>query len=167
MSDIFKFPNGGYDVQVCRKDDIIADLNIDSDKKELLTAVVTQCEIDASNFLKEGKWTGIPYLGNMRIPEHKIKFKESGGAELLEAAKETFDEERYKIFKRQLNANIACDIKHERLYRYLTSCYVSKHKKLYNLLATDDRAAALKDKYSFARFMCYSFTELSPCVNNE
>lgn len=167
MSDVFKFPNGGYEVEVCRKSDIIADLNIDDDKKDITLAIVTQCESDANIFLKEGRWTGIPYLGNMRIPEYKVRFREAGNVELLETAKETLDEERYKIFRRQLNANIACDIKHERLYRYITSCYVTKHRKLYNLLATDDRALNLKDKYGFARFMCYSFTELSPCVNIE
>lgn len=167
MSDIFKFPNGGFEVEICRKTDIISDLNIDSDKKEILLAIITQCETDANNFLKEGRWTGIPFLGNMRIPEYKIKFKEIGGAELLETAKETLDKERYDIFKKQINANIACDIKRERFYRYVTSCYVTKHRKLYNLLTTDDRAKNLDDKYAFARFMCYSFTELSSCVTNE
>lgn len=167
MSDVFKFPNGGFPVEICRKNDIIADLNIDSDKKEIVLAIVTQCEADANNVLKNGGWAGIPYLGNMRIPEYKTKFREAGNIELLETAKETLDDERYRIFKRQLNANIACDIKRERFYKYVTSCYVTKHRKLYNLLATDDRALDLKDKYSFARFMCYSFTELSPCVNIE
>lgn len=167
MSDVFRFPNGGYNVEVNRKADIIKALALDTEEEEIMLAVITQCEADANAFLREGRWTGIPYLGNMRIPPQKVKFIEAGGISLLETAKETFDEDRYKLFKKQLNANIACDIKHERFYKYVTSCYVTKHRKLYNLLATDDRAKNLEDKYGFARFMCYSFTELSPCVNNE
>ena len=88
MSDTLRFPNGGYNVTVCRKQDILDCLDANVVDKEVVLAIITQCEIDATNFLKEGRWTGIPYLGNMRIPKYKEKFKEIGGREILEDAKE-------------------------------------------------------------------------------
>ena len=161
MADTFKFPNGGYDVTVCRKQDIIDCLDKNVIDKEVVLAIITQCEVDATNFLKEGRWTGIPYLGNMRVPLYKQKFEEINGKEILETAKETLDKNRYIVFRKELNANIGANIKQERLYRYMTSCYVTKHRKVYNRLLKDRRAANLKDKDAFARFMCYSFIELS------
>ena len=61
MADIFKFPNGGYDITVCRKQDIIDALDANVTDKEVVLAIITQCEVDATNFLKEGRWTGIPH----------------------------------------------------------------------------------------------------------
>lgn len=160
MSDTFKFPNGGYDVIVCRKQDIMDCLDANIIDKEVVLAVISQCEVDATNFLKEGRWTGIPFLGNMRVPKYKQKFAEIGGEEILQEAKQNLDEHRYMVFRKELNANIGADIKQERLYRYIISCFVTKHRRLYNSLIKDIRASKLKDPECFARFMCYSFTEL-------
>ena len=100
MSDVLKFPNDGYDVEVCRKQDIIdcLDTNVD---KELVSAIITQCESDISDFIEQGIWAGIPYLGNIRVPKHKQKFQEINGTELLETAKETLIKQRYNIFKKE------------------------------------------------------------------
>lgn len=161
MSDIFKFPNGGYEIEVCRKQDILDCIDDNIIDKEVALALITQCEVDATNFLKEGRWTGIPFLGNMRVPTYKKKFKEIGGEEILEAAKQDLDKDKYIIFRKQLNINIAADIKYERYYKYITSCFVTKHKKLYNSFYKDLRSGKLQDKDAYARFMCYSCTELS------
>lgn len=167
MSEIFRFPNGGYDVTICRKQEIIEELDIKQEDKDVMLAIVTQCERDAIDFLAEGRWTGIPYLGNMRIPEYRKKFKEIGGAELLDTAKEELDGQRYKAFKKDLNATIAASISQERLYKYRTSCFVTKNRKLYNKLLTDYRAIKVNNKDAFARFMCYSFIELEGCIHTE
>lgn len=167
MSDIFKFPKGGYDVTICRKREVIEELDITNEDKDLMLAVVTQCEQDAIGFLKEGRWTGIPYLGNMRIPEYKKKFKEISGVELLETAKENLDEQRYKAFRKELNANIAVDVKQERLYKYRTSCFVTKHRSTYNRFLKDIRASKLTNKDAFARFMCYSLIEIEGCIHTD
>ena len=164
MADTFKFPNGGYEVTVCRKQDIIDALDANVVDKEVVLAIITQCEVDATNFLKEGRWTGIPYLGNMRVPKTKLKFKEIGGSELIQTAKEELERNRYIVFRSELNANIAIDVKRERLYRYMTSTFVTKHRRVYNSLLENKVAENLKDKDAYARFMCYSFMELSNYV---
>jgi hypothetical protein len=167
MSDVFKFPNGGYDVTVCRKKEVIDELNLSTEDKEIMLAIVTQCENDAINFLKEGRWTGIPYLGNMKIPDHRIMFKEIGGSEILEDAKKELDAQRYKAFRKDFNASIKISVNRDRLYRYITSCFVTKHKKIYNRFLRSNKVGKLTDKYCYARFMCYSLTELKGCIHTE
>ena len=160
MLDKLKFPHGGYEVEVCRRDDIIEALPPDADK-ELILAIITQCETDAVNFLREGRWTGIPYLGNIRISQHEQKFIDIKGRELLNTAKLELDKERYDVFKKSLNNSIEIDIKRERLYRYMTSCFVTKHRRNYNYLITIAKENNIKNIDGYARFMCYSFIDLS------
>ena len=167
MSEIFRFPKGGYEVTVCRKKDIIDSIEDDSVDKEVLDALIEQCERDAEAFLQEGRWTGIPYIGNMRVPAHKQKFKEINGKELVATARETMKPEQYAVFKRELNANIAADVAHERLYKYQTSMFVKKHRWQYNKYLKDKRASKCSDKDAFARFMCYSCINLTPFVSEE
>lgn len=164
MPDTFKFPNGGYDVTVVRKQDILDCLDENVIDKDVVLAVITQCELDASNFIKEGRWTGIPYLGSIRVPKHKQRFAEIKAKDLLNTAKENLDKERYLVFRNKLNTDIAIQVKQERFYRYNVSLYVSKHKKQYNELLNDKRAEKMKDKDAFARFMCYSFMYLSSYI---
>ena len=71
MADIYKFPSGGYEVTVCKKQDILDCIDKNIIDKEVALAIVERCEIDAANFLKEGRWTGIPFIGNIRIPKLK------------------------------------------------------------------------------------------------
>ena len=105
MINEFKFPNG-YLVQVCRKTDIIDSIEEDVDK-DILLALITQIEEDANNFLIEGKWTGIPYLGNLRYSLHRRRFNQIGGQELLETAKQELDRNRYKAFRKELNVIVS------------------------------------------------------------
>lgn len=166
MYNIFKFPNGGFDVKVCRKQDILDSLGDDIDK-ELLLTIVTQCETDAINFINEGRWTGIPYLGNMRVPKNKQKFEEIGGREILETARQELDKKQYDAFKRDLNASIVIDIKKERLYRYMTSCFVTKNRKVYDRFLSYATTLSINNVDAYARFMCYSCIELTPCITIE
>lgn len=161
MADIFKFPNGGYDITVCRKQDIIDALDANVIDKEVVLAIITQCEVDATNFLKEGRWTGIPYLGNMRIPKSRQKFKEIKGKEILEAAKEELDRNRYILFRKQLNSDIAADVKRERFYRYMTSTFVTKHRRVYDHFLEHKNIEHFNCKEAYARFMCYSLIDLN------
>lgn len=166
MYSLFKFPNGGFDVEVCRKQDILESLGDDVDK-ELILAIVTQCETDAINFINEGRWTGIPYLGNMRVPKNKQKFEEINGHEILETAKQELDKRQYDVFKKDLNTRIVIDVKLERLYRYMTSNFVTKNRKVYDRFITYANVLNFKNKEAFARFMCYSCVDLTPYISTE
>lgn len=167
MPETFRFPNGGYNVTVYRRKDVIDSIDLNPEDKEILDTLIEQCERDAENFLKEGRWTGIPFLGNMRVPEHKKKFKEINGVELLETAKETLNEEQYKAFRKDLNADVGQSVSRERLYRYQTSMFVTKHRWQYKRYLKDNRASKCSDKEVFARIMCYSCINLTNYIPEE
>ena len=159
MINEFKFPNG-YLVQVCRKTDIIDSIEEDVDK-DILLALITQIEEDANQFLIEGRWTGIPYLGNLRYSLHRRRFNQIGGQELLETAKQELDRNRYKAFRRELNVNVEEDLKRERFYKYMTANYVTKHRKVYTKMLKHPLNKDAKNKDVFARIMCNSFLDIS------
>ena len=69
MADTYKFPGGGYDVTVFKKQDVLDCIDKNILDKDVALAFIEQLEVDAANFLKEGRWTGIPFIGNIRIPK--------------------------------------------------------------------------------------------------
>lgn len=134
MSDIYKFPNNGYDVIVCKKQDILDCIDSNIIDKEIALEIVSQCELDAANFIREGRWTGIPFIGNIRIPKSKLMEKDPAQQALIEEAKEQLDPKQYILFRKQLNVNNTQRIKQERYYKYIVSIAVNKNRKLYKEL---------------------------------
>lgn len=134
MSDIYKFPNNGYDVIVCKKQDILDCIDSNIIDKEIALEIVSQCELDAANFIREGRWAGIPFIGNIRIPKSKLMEKDPAQQALIEEAKEQLDPKQYILFRKQLNVNNTERIKQERYYKYIVSIAVNKNRKLYKEL---------------------------------
>lgn len=134
MSDTYKFPNNGYDVIVCKKQDILDCIDSNIIDKEIALEIVTQCELDAANFIREGRWAGIPFIGNIRIPKSKLMEKDPAQQALIEEAKEQLDPKQYILFRKQLNVDNSERIKQERYYKYIVSIAVNKNRKLYKEL---------------------------------
>ena len=88
MADTFKFPNGGFDVKICRRKDIIDCIDENIIDKDVALAVIDKCEFDAANFLQQGRWTGIPFIGNIRIPKSKLLEESPEQQALIQEAKE-------------------------------------------------------------------------------
>ena len=154
MSDTFKFPNGGHDVIVCRKQDIIDCLDKNVVDKDVVLAVISQCELDASKFLAEGRWTGIPFLGSIRTTKYRQKINSPEIKELIKEARETLDAKRYYVFRQQLGKELSNEVKEERFYRYIVSGFVSKNRNFYNKQVS-------KQGEAFARFLCYTLTNIT------
>lgn len=142
MEDTFKFPNG-YDVKICRKSDIIDCIEKNITDKDIALAIVEHCEFNAAKFIREGRWTGIPFIGNIRIPKTKQLLKTTEQQALIEEAKEKLDKEQYIMFRKCLGKENAKQIAHDRYYRYITSIAVNKNRKLFKkLCATKGEAYA-------------------------
>lgn len=137
MADIFKFPNGGYDVKVVRKKDIIDCIDENIVDKEVAMAIIDQCEIDIANFIKQGRWTGIPFMGSIRVPEDRKLFNSPEQQALRKEASETLDTEKYVLFRRQLSAENAKKIKHNRYFNYIASIQANKNRKLFKRLCNE------------------------------
>ena len=154
MNDTIKMPGGGYDVKVVRKEDILKCIDSNILDKDIMLAFINQFEVDASNFLSQGRWTSLPYIGTLRKNQYKETINSEEIRELDEAAKENLDRNKYILFRKNLRNDIAKAIKRERLYKYTLSQVVKKNKKFYDYL---EKTKGEK----IARVICYSMFELT------
>ena len=131
MADTFKFPNGGYDVTVLKRQDILDCIDANIIDKEVALAIVDQCELDAAEFIKEGRWTGLPFIGNVRVPKAKLMEEDPVQQALIDEAKATLDSKQYIMFRRQLSSDNYKRAANERYFNYIVSQAVTKNIKLY------------------------------------
>ena len=134
MADTFKFPNGGYDVTICRKQDILDCIDKNIIDKDVALAIVEHCEFQAASFIREGKWTGIPFIGNIRIPKTVQMLKSDEQQALIQDAKKQLGKEQYIMFRKKLNKENSKQISQDRYYRYITSIAVNNNRKLFRKL---------------------------------
>lgn len=133
MEDTYKFP-GGNDVKVVRKQDIVNCINENIVDKEIALALVQQCEVDAANFLRQGRWVGIPFIGNIRANQVRKLESSKIQQELISAAYQSATPEQYVLFRRELAYDNDRRIKAQRYYNFVLAKAVSKNKELFKIL---------------------------------
>lgn len=158
MADTYKFPGGGYDVTVFKKQDVLDCIDKNILDKDVALAFIEQLEVDAANFLKEGRWTGIPFIGNIRIPKLRQLEESPEQQALIAEAKEKLDADKYILFRTQLGKENSKHIKQERYYRYITSIAISHNRRLYKKLCKE------KGEY-FARIYLYASYNITSLDN--
>ena len=158
MADTYKFPGGGYDVTVFKKQDVLDCIDKNILDKDAALAFIEQLEVDAANFLKEGRWTGIPFIGNIRIPKLRQLEESPEQQALIAEAKENLDTDKYILFRTQLGKENSKHIKQERYYRYITSIAISHNRRLYKKLCKE------KGEY-FARIYLYASYNITSLDN--
>lgn len=136
MLDTFKFP-GGNNVKVVRKEDVIQTINCNIVDKEVALAIVKQCEVDAASFLRQGRWTGIPFIGSIKVPDSVRMSHTKEQQELIKDAVETISKEQFVIFRRELAHNNEKRAKATRYYNYVLSMAVSKNRELFKKLCKE------------------------------
>ena len=129
-----KFPNGGYSIKVVHKEDIINSIDMNITDKEVALALIQQLEVDAAKFIGEGRWTGIPNLGNIRVPADKLILRKQKEDGLLDEAKELLKGDKYVLFRSQLAAENKNKAKNIRYYKYICSIAANHNRKLYRRL---------------------------------
>ena len=158
MADTYKFPGGGYDVTVFKKQDVLDCIDKNILDKDVVLAFIEQLEVDAANFLKEGRWTGIPFIGNIRIPKLRQLEESPEQQALIAEAKKNLDADKYILFRTQLGKENSKHIKQERYYRYITSIAISHNRRLYKKLCEE------KGEY-FARIYLYASYNITSLDN--
>ena len=153
MPESRKFPPEGYQVTVLRKQDVLKCIDDNILDKEIALDIVRRCEIDATNFLKEGRWAGIPFLGNIRIPKIVQTFLSEDTQKLMAEAKETLDENKYLLFRKQFAADAVKSEARERFYKYELSKFIGKNVKLFRHLAA-------KHGDKLARVICFTLRNM-------
>ena len=156
MNDTIKMPDGGYDIKVVRKEDILQCIDSNILDKDVMLAFINQLEVDATNFLSQGRWTSLPYIGTLRRNEYKERINSEEVKDLVDAAKETLDKNKYILFRKDIRNDIAKSIKRERLYKYTLSKFVTKNKEFYKYLESTKGEL-------YARVMCYTMSDITSC----
>lgn len=154
MNDTIKMPGGGYDVKVVRKEDIIKCIDSNILDKDIMFAFIKQFEVDATNFLSQGRWTSLPYIGTLKKNQYKEALNSKEVQELDEAAKENLDRNKYLLFRKNLKDDIAKSIKRERIYKYVLSQVVKKNKEYYKYLESTKGEL-------YARVICFTLSDIT------
>lgn len=154
MPESRKFPPEGYQVTVLRKQDVLKCIDENIIDKEIALEIVRRCEIDATDFLKQGRWAGIPFLGNIRIPKIVQTFLAEDTQQLMAEAKENLDEHKYLLFRRQFATDAVKREDRERLYKYELSKFVGKNLKFFRKLAA-------KHGEKLARVKCFTLRNMT------
>ena len=135
MPESRKFPPEGYQVTVLRKQDVLKCMDENIIDKEIALEIVRRCEIDATNFLKEGRWAGIPFLGNIRIPKIVQTFLSEDTQQLMAEAKENLDANKYLLFRKEFATDTVKRQDRERFYKYELSKFIGKNLSLFRKLS--------------------------------
>lgn len=158
MQDTYKFP-GGKDVKVVRKEDIINTIKTNIVDTEVALAIVRQCEVDAVNFMKKGRLTGIPFMGTIKVPD-TIKMSQTKEQKaLIVAAMENTTNEQFVMFRRNLAYNNKVKTKARKYYNYVLSLSVAKNRNQFKKMCKEKGEAYARIHF----FLLYSVTS----VNNE
>jgi len=154
MPNTFKFPPNGYEVTVLRKQDVLDCIEENIIDKEIALDIVRRCEIDATNFLKEGRWAGIPFVGNIRIPKQVQRFMSEDMQKTMRDARENLDKDKYLLFRKQVVDDTFRQIKEDRYYKYEVSKFVGKNLHIFKYLTA-------KHGDAMARFICFTLREMT------
>lgn len=159
-----RYPKGN-EIRVVRKADILKCIDENIIDKEIALEIVTQCEIDAANYLTNGKWTGIPYMGNIISNISGLVIRQN--AELIDAAKEELTEHELILFRKELVADGNKKVKHTRWVAYIASKMATKNRGLYNKLVREKGAAYAKlYMYFYANLTVVGDNNNNGCRNN-
>lgn len=158
MGDTIKMPGGGgYDIKVVRKKDIIDCIDANIIDKDIMLAFIERLEVDITNFLAQGRWTSLPYIGTLQLNAFKERIRRTENKELLQEGKDTLDKDQYVLFRKGLKQDIAKQVRQERIYRYITSQFVTKNRALYE--------GYVKSKgEAYARLACYTLSKMNVVV---
>lgn len=157
MAEVRRFPPEGYEVTVLRKQDVLKCIDENIIDKEIALDIVRRCEIDATNFLKEGRWAGIPFLGNIRIPKIVQTFMSEETQKLIAEAKENLDENKYLLFRKEFAKDAMKQEDKERYYKYELSKFIGKHIGFF-------RKHARKHGDKLARVICFTCRNMTNAI---
>ena len=158
MQDTYKFP-GGRDVKVVRKEDIINTIKTNIVDTEVALAIVRQCEVDAVNFMKKGRLTGIPFMGTIKVPDTLRMSQTKEQKDLIVAAMDNTTNEQFVMFRRNLAYDNKVKIKARKYYNYVLSLSVAKNRNQFKKMCKEKGEAYARLHF----FLLYSVTS----VNNE
>lgn len=144
MKETFNYPNGGFEFTVVRKEDILETIDANIKDKEVILEIIKNLEVDATNFINKGRWTGIPYLGSIKFKKGKLMNRQKEQAELIDEAFNTLNKKDYYLFRTKLAQDNDRIIRTNRYYSWITSMAAHRNNKLYKKLVKNYSDAIAK-----------------------
>lgn len=137
MSKTYKFATDGYDVEVVKKEDVLACIDNNILDKEIALELISQLEIDAGEALVQGKWVGFPKLGSFRLsPNQKYSFNESQ-KKIIADVKAVLPKDKYIMFRKQFAIENIEKRKINRVFNYILTISINRNKELYKKLCAE------------------------------
>lgn len=157
MSKIYRFPNNGYEIEVVRKDDVIASIENNIIDKDVAYEIINQLEIDAATMLSDGKWVGIPKFGNIRANPFGYRAMTEEDKEKVRNAKEVLSHDKYVMFRKETIIKNNERVKINRFFNYTLSMSINRNKQLYKRLCVT-RGEKWTNIYFYAMFNVKAIT---------
>lgn len=153
--DTFKFP-GGKDVTVVRKQDVIECIDTNIVDKDVALAIIEQCELDAAGFLRQGRWTGIPFIGSIRASRVAKLHNSKEQKELIDYVRNNASTEHYVLFRKNLAADNEKRVKATRHFGYVLAMAVARDRIGFKKLCKERGEKYARIHY----FLTYNITAL-------
>lgn len=148
-----QFPGAGYNVVVLRKEDVLKTIDDNIIDKSIALDLIKQCEIDAANFVKEGRTATIPYIGAICFNSPKKAVLDSVNA--LHDANKKLSKKEYLLFKKRAAINKIKEIKYIKHCKFSIRTAIKSNRELYkNLVRCYSQSYANLQMY-FSRNLTY------------
>lgn len=129
MADTRKFPYSDYDVVVVERDDILKTIDDNIIDKEIAIELINSLEVRAETYLREKRRVGIPYLGNIGIPEGLSDEIKDRKKDALHYAYETMTKKQYIAFVKDIAYDDKARIKYKGFFNQILAMAVRKNKQ--------------------------------------
>lgn len=145
------FPYSNFDVVIVEKEDILKTIDNNIIDKDIALELVRNLEVKAEQYVKEKRWTGIPYLGNIRVPKGLSKEVQDSYKDIRTVAYNTMDKKSYVAFIREICLDNSAAIKYNRFFNQILAIAVRKDKQKWTRLcrAKGDAYASCKMVFGY------------------
>lgn len=133
MLDKYKFP-GGNDVKIVRREDILETIECNIVDKEIALELVRQCEMDAAEFLRKGRWVGIPFLGKIGVSEVRKMEQTPEQNALIAQTYHTATTKQFVLFRKALAHDNQRKLKAAKNFNYILSIAVRENPYKFKML---------------------------------
>lgn len=120
----------GYQLEVVRLKDILADINFaNDDELDICKDIITQLETKASQILVQGGTVALPYVGRLRKPRVKEEYEKN--RKLIKVAKTVMNPQDLRDYKHDLYWECVAKVESEDNCKKLRKRLIAKNRKRY------------------------------------
>ena len=166
MPTTYKFPHG-YDILVYDREDIIECLDKNVTDKEVVLELINQLMIDAKQFIADGVWTGIPYLGSIRKDELREELKSEEIQNKIKEAKEVLPSTEFRKFRINIQKHLASKRYKNEKFKITVSKFQLQNKELYREYLKEGKELNDKNYILRAKLKAYFMSYLKPCIESD